>query len=146
MKSVCSLCCVVASHLQLLILFGFGDVLLCYTINEQIVNLSRVHILKYFYYSCTDFESPKASRQCYGGVSRHLTKVTELKSESESNGKVFLHLNAGGMLGGYIWYPILGAGPAVESIKTLNYNAVVTIYTECLIFRTYSNTLLLSLT
>ena len=58
---------------------------------------------------------------------RHLTKVTELKSDSESKNKVFLHLNAGGMLGGVIWYPILGSGPVVESIKTLNYNALVKV-------------------
>ena len=89
------------------------------------MNGSINFILKYFYFFCTDSESPKAPRLCYGGVPRHLTKVNELRNESESKGEVFLHLNAGGMLGGYIWYPILGAGPVVESIKTLNFNAVV---------------------
>lgn len=67
---------------------------------------------------------------CYGGVSRHLTKASELKKDSESKGKVFLHLNAGGMLGGYVWYQILGAGPAVESIKMLGYNAMALGYRD----------------
>ena len=51
--------------------------------------------------------------------------MKELKKDSEAKNKVFLHLNAGGMLGGYIWYPILGDGPAVESLQMLNFNAVV---------------------
>ena len=74
-----------------------------------------------------ELDTPKAI-QCYGGVSRHLSKAEEIRKDSESKGKVFLHLNAGGMLGGFIWYSILGTDPAVESIKALNYNAVVTVY------------------
>lgn len=62
---------------------------------------------------------------CYGGVSRHQTKVTQLRQASESAGKVFLHLNAGSMLGGYIWYPILGHEPMTEAIQDLKYNALV---------------------
>lgn len=69
-------------------------------------------------------DQPKVT-ECYGGVSRHLSKIMELKSKSELQNKIFLNLNAGGMLGGYIWYPILGSGPAVESMQMLNFNAVV---------------------
>ena len=50
----------------------------------------------------------------------------QLKTESESKNKVFLHLNAGGMLGGNIWFPILGSGPAAESVAKLSYDAIVT--------------------
>lgn len=34
------------------------------------------------------------------------------------------------MLGGYVWYQILGAGPAVESIKMLGYNAMALGYRD----------------
>lgn len=81
------------------------------------------------FFVCKSYlDSPKApTSECYGGVSRHLTKINELKSTSAAQNKIFLNLNAGGMLGGYIWYPILGPAPAVESIKMLNFNAVVNI-------------------
>ena len=61
---------------------------------------------------------------CYGGVARHFTKKEELKKGNENN---TLYLNAGGMLGGNIWYPILGADPATVAFSYLKYDAVVII-------------------
>lgn len=72
------------------------------------------------------FYNNSGNSSCYGGVSRHLKVTNDVRKESESNNKIFLNLNAGGMLGGYIWYQILGSGPAAESMQMLNFSAVVT--------------------
>lgn len=61
---------------------------------------------------------------CYGGVARHLTAINKFKNESVAAGSVYLNLNSGGMLGGNIWFPILGTDPASESMKELAYQAV----------------------
>ena len=58
-------------------------------------------------------------------MARHRLKADALRAQSEKDGKVFLHLNAGGMLGGNIWFPILGSQPAADSIEMLKFNAVV---------------------
>lgn len=55
--------------------------------------------------------------------------VRQLKEESQQSGKSFIHLNAGGMLGGNIWFPILGSGPAAESVAKLNFTAIVSVNT-----------------
>jgi len=54
-------------------------------------------------------------------VARHLTKKEELKKGNENN---TVYLNAGGMLGGNVWYPILGADPATVAFSYLKYDAV----------------------
>lgn len=72
--------------------------------------------------AATDDDTP-----CYGGVARHLTKIRALRESSAADGAVFLNVNAGGMLGGNVWFPILGSQPAADAVQQLGYNAVVSL-------------------